>query len=51
MPPFHGERMQTYGQSLCELVDKAMSSLSIGTQFSARKLAQDISLEVIIFFH
>lgn len=40
--------MQTYGQSICELVDKAMSSLSIGTPFSARQLAQEISLEVIL---
>lgn len=48
MPPFHGERMQTYAQLICELVDKAMSSRSIGTQFSARKLAQDISLDVIL---
>ncbi|MDV2997265.1 MAG: putative cytochrome P450 135A1 [Chroococcidiopsis sp. SAG 2025] len=48
MPPFHGERMQTYGRSICELVDKAMSSLSVGTRFSARTLAQEISLEVIL---
>lgn len=48
MPPFHGERMQTYGRSICELMDKIMSSLSIGTQFSARDLAQEISLEVIL---
>ncbi len=48
MPPFHGERMQTYGQLICELVDKAMSSLSIGTPFSARQLAQEISLDVIL---
>ena len=48
MPPFHGERMQTYGQLICGLVDKAMSSLSVGTQFSARQLAQEISLEVIL---
>lgn len=48
MPPFHGERMQSYGQLICELVDKAMSSLAIGAQFSARQLAQEISLEVIL---
>ena len=48
MPPFHGERMQTYGQLICELVDNAMSSLSIDTSFSARKLAQEISLEVML---
>lgn len=40
--------MQTYGQVICELVDKAMSSLPIGTRFSARTLAQEISLEVIL---
>lgn len=48
MPPFHGERMQTYGQLICELVDKAMSALAIGTVFSARGLAQEISLEIIL---
>jgi cytochrome P450 family 110 len=48
MPPFHGERMRTYGELICELADKAMSSLSINTQFSARQLAQEISLAVIL---
>lgn len=48
MPPFHGERMQAYGQSICERVVKTMNSLSIGTRFSARQLAQEISLEVIL---
>ncbi|MDZ4877622.1 MAG: putative cytochrome P450 137 [Chroococcidiopsis cubana SAG 39.79] len=48
MPPFHGERMQTYGQLICERVDKSMRKLSIGTRFSARELAQEISLEVIL---
>lgn len=48
MPPFHGERMQTYGRLICELVDKAMSSLSIGTPFSARNLAQEISIDIIL---
>ncbi|MBD1913186.1 MULTISPECIES: cytochrome P450 [unclassified Leptolyngbya] len=48
MPPFHGERMQTYGELICELVDQAVASLEIGTQFSARQLAQEISLAVIL---
>jgi cytochrome P450 family 110 len=48
MPPFHGERMLAYGQSIGESVDKAMSSLSIDAQFSARNLTQDISLDVIL---
>lgn len=48
MPPFHGEQMQTSGQLICERVEKSMSSLSIGTSFSARQLAQEISLDVIL---
>jgi cytochrome P450 len=48
MPPFHGERMRIYGELICELTDKAMSLLAIGTQFSARQLAQNISLAVIL---
>lgn len=48
MPPFHGERMQTYGQLICQLVDETMRDLSVGSVFSARHLAQQISLEVIL---
>lgn len=48
MPPFHGERMQTYGHLICELVDKSMSSLPISTPFSARNLAQKISIDVML---
>lgn len=48
MPPFHGERMRTYGELVCELVHQSMSSLAVGTQFSAHHLAQEISLEVIL---
>jgi cytochrome P450 family 110 len=48
MPPFHGERIQAYGQLIGELADKVLHSLPIGTVFSARQLAQEISLEVIL---
>lgn len=48
MPPFHGERMRTYGQLICELTAKAMSSQAIDTPFSAHRLAQQISLAVIL---
>lgn len=48
MPPFHGERMQTYGRLICELAEKAMNSLPLGKVFSARTLMQEVSLEVIL---
>lgn len=48
LPPFHGERMRTYGQSICELVDQALGSLTVDAPFSAHQLAQEISLAVIL---
>jgi cytochrome P450 family 110 len=48
MPPFHADRMQNYGGLIRDLVKQAMSQLSIDTQFSARNLAQEISLNVIL---
>lgn len=48
MPPFHGERMQAYGQLICKLAAQALNSQPLGTVFSARQLAQEISLEVIL---
>jgi cytochrome P450 family 110 len=49
MPPFHGDRMRTYGSLICELVDKAMMTRSIEhTPFSVHQLAQEISLAVIL---
>ena len=48
LPPFHGERMTTYSQSIVELTNEAFGSLSAGETFTARDLAQDISLQVIL---
>jgi cytochrome P450 family 110 len=49
MPPFHGDRMRTYGSLICELVDKAMIGRLIEyTPFSVYQLAQEISLAVIL---
>ncbi|XGV97616.1 MAG: cytochrome P450 [Leptolyngbya sp. BL-A-14] len=48
MPPFHGERMRTYGEVICELADQTLDLVPINTQFSAHQVAQDISLAVIL---
>lgn len=48
LPPFHRERMGTYGQLIRELTITAMGRLQPGEVFLARSLAQDISLEVIL---
>ena len=47
MPPFHGERMRSYGQLICDITEKVMN-LTPGKFFSARSVMQDISLQVIL---
>ena len=48
MPPFHGERMATYSRTIVELTNEAFGGLSSGETFTARDLAQDISLQTIL---
>ena len=48
LPPFHGERMQAYGQLICQLTKDVIKQLPVGKPFIARKTAQEISLQVIL---
>ncbi|MBD2776381.1 cytochrome P450 [Iningainema tapete] len=48
MPPFHGERMRTYGENICNIAEKVFSQIPPGKPFLARKAMQDISLQVIL---
>ena len=48
MPPFHGERMQAYGQIICNLTEKAFSQIPQNVPFLARTAVQDISLQVML---
>lgn len=48
MPPFHGERMRTYGQLIVELTEQAFAQLSPNQSFTARTVMQDISMQVIL---
>lgn len=45
-PPFHGERIQAYGQMICELTEQTASTWTIGQPFSIYQSLQAISLEV-----
>ncbi|GAB4386013.1 MAG: cytochrome P450 [Elainellaceae cyanobacterium] len=47
MPPFHGERLRTYGELICRLTETILDRLPVGTAFSARTVTQAISLQVI----
>jgi cytochrome P450 family 110 len=48
MPPFHGERMRSYGQSISEITDKVTSGWIPGKAFNVRSQMQEISLRVIL---
>jgi len=48
MPPFHGERLQTYAEQICLITEQVASQWQVGQPFVARTTMQKISLEVIL---
>lgn len=48
MPSFHGERLQTYAQQICEITEEVANQWQEGQPLIARTIMQDITLEVII---
>ncbi|HEY9667415.1 MAG TPA: cytochrome P450 [Coleofasciculaceae cyanobacterium] len=48
MPPFHGERMRTYAQLICEITEQVVNQWKIEQPFIARASMQEITLQVIL---
>jgi cytochrome P450 family 110 len=48
MPPFHGDRMRSYGQLIQELTIAAFDGIPLNQPFEARSITQDISLNIIL---
>jgi cytochrome P450 len=48
LPPFHGERVQRYGELIGEITRRNMESWPVGEPFSLRPRAQRITLAVIL---
>lgn len=48
LPPFHGERMKTYSNLICNLTEKIFAQAPLNKTVTARTLTQDISLQVIL---
>ena len=46
-PAFHGERLDVYGQMICDLTDEVASVLPLEEAFSTRDLTQKVSLQTI----
>lgn len=48
MPPFHGDRMRAYGETICQLTRQQLADQPIGQVFVMREVAQTIALDVIL---
>jgi cytochrome P450 len=48
MPPFHGERMRSYGQLMGDVTEDVVGEWIVGKSFSVRESMQAISLRVIL---
>lgn len=48
MPPFHGDRMRTYGQLICDITVQVLNQWRVGESKPVRACMQEISLKVIL---
>ncbi len=48
LPPFHGERMQAYAETMREVAEREIASWPHGRQFPVQPAMQAITLEVIL---
>ncbi|MGK7876784.1 MAG: cytochrome P450 [Xenococcaceae cyanobacterium] len=48
MPPFHGERMRSYGSTIFEVTKQVIAPWQVGQPFCLRDYTQEISLRVIL---
>lgn len=47
-PPFHGERMRAYGETICAIAQQVSKEWKIGKPFNIRQSMQEIALRVIL---
>jgi cytochrome P450 family 110 len=48
MPPFHGERMKSYGQTMVDVTKQVIAQWQVGQTICLRDYTQEISLRVIL---
>lgn len=48
MPPFHGERMRSYAQAICDITETVMAKQMFGKPLVAREIMRDVSLQVMM---
>ena len=48
MPPFHGEKVKSYAETICQITEKVANRWQKQETFIAQKAMQDITLETIL---
>jgi cytochrome P450 len=48
LPPFHGERMRAYGETMTEVAERHIARWPVGQPFSVHPTMQEITLEIIL---
>jgi cytochrome P450 len=48
LPPFHGERMRSYGDIIRDITVRVMEEIPIDQPFEARSITQSLTLQVIL---
>ena len=48
MPPFHGDRMKTYGDLICQITDQVTQHWTSGATISIQQVMPDITLQIIL---
>jgi len=48
LPPFHGERMRAYAETMREVAERHVSAWPVGRPFSVHPTMQDVTLEIIL---
>ncbi|NEP48130.1 MAG: cytochrome P450 [Moorea sp. SIO3C2] len=48
IPPFHGQRINSYSQLICDITQQVASQWVIGQAFTARTAMQEITIQVIM---
>jgi cytochrome P450 family 135 len=48
LPPFHGERMRAYGETMAEVAERHVARWPVGRSFAVHPTMQAITLEIIL---
>jgi cytochrome P450 len=48
MPPFHGDRMRSYGQLICDITQQAITGWTTGSIVSIHEVMPQITLQIIL---